>query len=175
MMNHLKTFELELKFTEKSLTLRSQCYVASKNTQPAFFLVQLGQTTSHNRQKTCTGQFILTHWTTPFKLQFEQTDWIVFKKIQEFFLRSLRGKDFAELLGQVLQLCKDDFKGDELKTQLETLRYFPESTIDNAKKLVEFVQSLSATTKTCPKSLCWQKLSLSCLLLMQSASDHFLP
>ena len=35
-----------------------------------------------------------------------------------------------------------------MKAQLETLRYFPESTIDNVKELVEFVQSLSATTKT---------------------------
>ena len=64
------------------------------------------------------------------------------------FLRSLRGEDFEEPLGEVLQLYKDDFKGDELKAQLETLRYFPESTIDNVKELVEFVQSLSATTKT---------------------------
>ena len=39
-------------------------------------------------------------------------------------------------------------RGDELKAQLETLRYFPESTIDNVKELVELVQSLSATTKT---------------------------
>ena len=51
-------------------------------------------------------------------------------------------------MGEVLQLYKDDFKGDELKAQLETLRYFPESTIDNVKELVEFVQSLSATTKS---------------------------
>ena len=51
-------------------------------------------------------------------------------------------------MGEVLQLYKDDFKGDELKAQLETLRYFPESTIDNVKELVDFVQSLSATTKT---------------------------
>ena len=64
------------------------------------------------------------------------------------FLRSLRGEDFEEPLGEVLQLYKDDFKEDELKAQLETLRYFPESTIDNVKELVEFVQSLSATTKT---------------------------
>ena len=35
-----------------------------------------------------------------------------------------------------------------MKAQLETLRYFPESTTDKVKKLVEFVQSLSATTKT---------------------------
>ena len=50
-------------------------------------------------------------------------------------------------MGDVLQLYKDDFKGDELKAQLETLRYFPELTI-NVKELVEFVQSLSATTKS---------------------------
>ena len=31
---------------------------------------------------------------------------------------------------------------------MKTLRYFPESTIDNVKELVEFVQSLCATTKT---------------------------
>ena len=52
----------------------------------------------------------------------EQTDWIVFKNIQELFLRSLRGEDFEEPLGEVLQLYKDDFKGDELKAQLETLK-----------------------------------------------------
>ena len=51
-------------------------------------------------------------------------------------------------MGEVLQLYKDDFYGDKLKAQLETLRYFPESTTDNVKELVEFVQSLSATTKT---------------------------
>ena len=51
-------------------------------------------------------------------------------------------------MGEVLQLYKDDFNGHELKAQLETLRYFPESAIDNVRELVEFVQSLSATTKT---------------------------
>ena len=70
------------------------------------------------------------------------------KNIQELFLRSLRGEDFEEPLGEALQLYKDDFKGDELKAQLETLKYFPASTIDNVEELVEFVQSLSATTKT---------------------------
>ena len=64
------------------------------------------------------------------------------------FLRSLRGEDFEEPLGKVLQLYKDNFKGEKLKVQLETLMYFPESTIDNVKELVEFVQSLSATTKS---------------------------
>ena len=72
------------------------------------------------------------------KFRFEQTDWIVFKNIQELFFRSLRGEDFEEPLGEVLQLYKNDFKGDKLKAQLDTLRYFPESTIDNAKELVEF-------------------------------------
>ena len=70
------------------------------------------------------------------------------KDIQELFLRSLRGEDFEEPLGEALQLYEDDFKGDELKAQLETLKYFPASTIDNVEELVEFVQSLSATTKT---------------------------
>ena len=51
-------------------------------------------------------------------------------------------------MDEVLQLYKDDFKGYELNAQLETLRYFPESPIDNVKELVVFVQSLSATTKT---------------------------
>ena len=51
-------------------------------------------------------------------------------------------------MGEVLQLHKDDFKLEELKVQLETLRYFPESTSDNVKELVEFVQLLSVTTKT---------------------------
>ena len=79
-------------------------------------------------------------------------------------------------MGEVLQLYKDDFKVDELKAQLETLRYFPESTIDNLKELVEFVQSLSATTKSFVSQVTvLVKISLSCLLLMQSVSDHFLP
>ena len=64
------------------------------------------------------------------------------------FLRSLRGEEFQEPLGDVLQLYKDNFKGDESKAQLEALRYFPELTIDNVKKLVEFLQSFSATTKS---------------------------
>ena len=63
-------------------------------------------------------------------------------------MRCLQGQDFEQPLGEVLQLHKDDFKEDELKAQLETLRYFPESAIDNVRELVEFVQSLSATTKT---------------------------
>ena len=63
------------------------------------------------------------------------------------FLRSLRGEDFEELF-EVLQSYKDDFKRNKLKAQLETLRYFPESTIDNVKELLEFAQSLSARTKT---------------------------
>ena len=51
-------------------------------------------------------------------------------------------------MGEVLQLYKDNFKGEKLKVQLETLMYFSESTIDNVEELVEFVQSLSATTNT---------------------------
>ena len=47
-------------------------------------------------------------------------------------------------MGEVFQLYKDD----ELKAQLETLTYFPESTIDNVKEPVEYVQSLSASKKT---------------------------
>ena len=35
-----------------------------------------------------------------------------------------------------------------MKAQLETLRYFPESIIDNLKELAELVQLLSATKKT---------------------------
>ena len=106
----------------------------------------------------------------------EQTDWIAFKNIQELFLRSLRGEDFEEPLCEVLQLHKDDFKGDELKAQVETLRYFPESTIDNVKELLEFMQSLSATTKTfVPQVIVLVKILLVMLLQMQSVSDHFLP
>ena len=70
-------------------------------------------------------------------------------------------------MGEVLQLYKDDFKGDELKAQLETLRYFPESTIDNVKELVEFVQSLSATTK-CFVS---QVIVLAKILLVMPATN----
>ena len=51
-------------------------------------------------------------------------------------------------MGEVFQLYKDELKRDELKAQLETLTYFPESTIDNVKEPVEFVQSLSASKKT---------------------------
>ena len=52
-------------------------------------------------------------------------------------------------------------RGDELKAQLETLRYFPESTIDNVKELVELVQSLSATTKTfVPQVIVLEKILL---------------
>ena len=70
-------------------------------------------------------------------------------------------------MGEVLQLYKDDFKGDELKAQLETLRYFPESTIDNVKELVEFVQSLSATTK----SFVPQVIVLAKILLVMPATN----
>ena len=64
-------------------------------------------------------------------------------------------------MGEVLQLYKDNFKGDKLKAQLETLRCFPESTIDNVKELVELVQSLSATTKTfVPQVIVLEKILL---------------
>ena len=101
------------------------------------------------------------------KFQFKQTDWIVFKNIQELFLRSLQGENFEEPLGEVHQLYKDDFKGDDLKAQMETLRYFPESTIDNAKELVDFVQSLSATTKTFVP----QVITLAKILLVMPATN----
>ena len=70
-------------------------------------------------------------------------------------------------MDEVLQLYKDGFKGDELKAQLETLRYFPESTIDNLKELVEFVQSLSATTK----SFVPQVIVLAKILLVMPATN----
>ena len=70
-------------------------------------------------------------------------------------------------MSEVLQLYKDDFKGDELKAQLETLRYFPESTIDNVKELVDFVQSLSATTKTFVS----QVIVLAKMLLVMPATN----
>ena len=55
-----------------------------------------------------------------------------------------------------------------MKAQLEALRYF-----DNAKELVEFVQLLSATTKTfVPKPLCRKKFSLSCLLLKKRVKTY---
>ena len=83
------------------------------------------------------------------------------------FLRSLRGEGFEEPLDEVLQLYKDGFKGDELKAQLETLRYFPQSTIDNLKELVEFVQSLSTTTK----SFVPQVIVLAKILLVMPATN----
>ena len=46
------------------------------------------------------------------KFRFEQTEWIVFKNIQELFLYSLRGEEFEETLGEVLQLyLKMTFRG----------------------------------------------------------------
>ena len=82
-------------------------------------------------------------------------------------LRSLRGDYFEKPLGEVLQLYKDDFKGDELKEQLETLRYFPESTIDNVNEMMEFVQSLSAATK----AFVPQVTVLGKILLVMSANN----
>ena len=70
-------------------------------------------------------------------------------------------------MGEVLQLYKDDFIGDELKAQLETLRYFLESTIDNVKELVDFVQSLSARTKTFVS----QVIVLAKMLLVMPATN----
>ena len=54
-----------------------------------------------------------------------------------------------------------------MKAQLETLRYFPESTIDNVKELVDFVQSLSATTKTFVS----QVIVLAKMLLVMPATN----
>ena len=64
-------------------------------------------------------------------------------------------------MGEVFQLYKDELKRDELKAQLETLTYFPESTIDNVKEPVEFVQSLSASKKTlAPQVIVLEKILL---------------
>ena len=83
------------------------------------------------------------------------------------FLRSLRGEDFEEPLGEVLQLYKDDLKREKLKAQLETVRYFPESTVDNVKEVVEFVQSLNETTK----GFAPQVIVLAKILLVMPAAN----
>ena len=60
-----------------------------------------------------------------------------------------------------------DLKGEKLKTQLETMRYFPESVVDNVKEVVKFVQSLNETTK----SFAPQVIVLAKILLVMSAAN----
>ena len=79
--------------------------------------------------------------------RFEQTDWIVFRNIQELFLRSLQGKPYKEELDAVMAVYGDDFNKDLLVAQLEELKLYPENSIDNAHELVKFLQQLTKAQK----------------------------
>ena len=99
--------------------------------------------------------------------RFEQTDWIVFRNIQELFLQSLQGKPYKEELDAVMAVYGDDFNKDLLVAQLEELKLYPENSIDNAHELVKFLQQLTTTQKLFMS----QVVVLAKLLLVMPATN----
>ena len=68
-MRNDESFGLELKLTEKTFNIGEPMLCRQRKRPAHFSFGTVGtETILHNRQKTCTGQFILMHWTTPFKL-----------------------------------------------------------------------------------------------------------
>ena len=68
-MQNDESFGLELKLTEKTFNIGEPMLCRQRKRPAHFSFGTVGtETILHNRQKTCTGQFILMHWTTPFKL-----------------------------------------------------------------------------------------------------------
>ena len=68
-MRNNESFGLELKLTEKTFNIGEPMLCRQRKRPAHFSFGTVGtETILHNRQKTCTGQFILMHWTTPFKL-----------------------------------------------------------------------------------------------------------
>ena len=68
-MRNDESFGLEVKLAEKTFNIGEPMLCRQRKRPARFSFCTVGtETISHYRQKTCTGQFILMHWTTPFKL-----------------------------------------------------------------------------------------------------------
>ena len=78
------------------------------------------------------------------KTHFDQTDWVVYKNIQEVFLNSLKGEPFQENLDVVMDTFCDDLNWEELEVQLITMKFYPDEPIIDVKELVKFLQGLTA-------------------------------
>ena len=79
--------------------------------------------------------------------RFEQKDWVVFRNMQGAFLNSLKGESFEENLDVVMDVYGDDLESGELSTQLDNLRFYADESVDTARDLVKFLQSLSKGQK----------------------------
>ena len=78
------------------------------------------------------------------KARFDETDWVVYKNIQDVFLNSLKGEPFEDFLDVVMDTFCDDLNREELEAQLITLKFYPDEPIIDAKELVKFLQGLIA-------------------------------
>ena len=99
------------------------------------------------------------------KTHFDQTDWVVYKNIQEVFLNSLKGEPFQENLDVVMDTFCDDLNWEELEVQLITLKFYPDEPIIDVKELVKFLQGLTAAQRC----LMPQVVILAKLLLVMPA------
>ena len=71
--------------------------------------------------------------------RFDQTGWVVYKNIQEMFLKSLKGEPFQENLDVVMDTFCDDLNREELEVQLITLKFIPSGS--NSCKETPYVTS----------------------------------
>ena len=99
--------------------------------------------------------------------RFDQPDWVVYRNMQQIFLKAFKGESFEEELDNVCETFGDDLDKDELTAQLEVMRVCSEEPIDNAKELVSFLQSLNAGRKR----LMPQVVVLAKLLLVMPATN----
>ena len=77
------------------------------------------------------------------KARFYQTDWVVYKIIQEVFLNSLKDEPFQENLDVAMDTFCDALNREELEAQFIILKFYPGEPIIDAKELVKFLQGLT--------------------------------
>lgn len=101
------------------------------------------------------------------KARFDQTDWLVYKSIQEVFLKSFKGEPIQEDLTTVINTFSDDLIVEELKAQLTTLKFYAEDPVTDATDLIKFLQGLTAAQRR----LMPQVVVLAKLLLVMPATN----
>lgn len=85
--------------------------------------------------------------TETIKSRFDQPDFEVYKNIQEVFFKALKGEQFSTELNAVHEVFGDDFKKDDLASQLINLQCYAKEPVVNARELVSFLQNLSLAQK----------------------------
>ena len=96
-----------------------------------------------------------------------QTDWVVYKNIQDAFLSILKDESFQENLDVVMDTFCDHLNREEREAQLITLKFYPDEPIIDAKELVKFLQGLTAAQRR----LILQVVILAKLLLVMPATN----